>query len=93
MGKTFGKTVDAAHGQAVADRTARALSAGHKGDPSEKGEIDRFNEHPEETGPDDIPNLAARREAARDHSDSYLVDTDLEDAEQREASPGTREQS
>ncbi|MBP2449397.1 DUF2934 domain-containing protein [Rhizobium leguminosarum] len=39
------------------------------------------------------PNLAALREASREHTDAFLVKTDLEDADQREASPGTREQS
>ncbi|WP_172599268.1 DUF2934 domain-containing protein [Rhizobium leguminosarum] len=38
-------------------------------------------------------NLAALREASREHTDAFLVKTDLEDADQREASPGTREQS
>ncbi|WP_179874115.1 DUF2934 domain-containing protein [Rhizobium sp. L43] len=38
------------------------------------------------------PNLAALREASRQHTDAFLVKTDLEDADQREASPGTREQ-
>ncbi|WP_172601320.1 DUF2934 domain-containing protein [Rhizobium leguminosarum] len=38
-------------------------------------------------------NLAALREASREHADAFLVKTDLEDADQREASPGTREQS
>lgn len=57
------------------------------------GEIDTLNEHASETAPDDVPNLTARREAAREHSDAYIVDADLEDADQREASPGTREQS
>ena len=37
-------------------------------------------------------NLAALREASREHTDAFLVKTDLEDADQREASPGTREQ-
>ncbi|MBN9055043.1 MAG: DUF2934 domain-containing protein [Rhizobiales bacterium] len=41
---------------------------------------------------DDEPNLAALREAARQHSDTFLVKTDLEDADQREATPGMREQ-
>ena len=41
---------------------------------------------------DDIPNLAALREAAREHTDTFLVKTDLEDADQREATPGMREQ-
>ncbi|MDR9771769.1 DUF2934 domain-containing protein [Rhizobium hidalgonense] len=42
---------------------------------------------------DNRPNLAALREALREHTDAFLVKTDLEDADQREASPGTREQS
>lgn len=41
---------------------------------------------------DDIPNQRALREAAREHADTYLVSTDLEDDDQRSASPGTREQ-
>ena len=41
---------------------------------------------------DDVPNLQALREAARQHTDAYIVKTDLEDADQREAAPGTREQ-
>ncbi len=45
-----------------------------------------------EIGGDDVPNLEALREAARQHTDAYIVKTDLEDADQREAAPGTREQ-
>lgn len=41
---------------------------------------------------DDMPNLAALREAARQHNDTFLVKSDLEDADQREATPGMREQ-
>jgi hypothetical protein len=41
---------------------------------------------------DDQPSLAALREAAREHTDTFIVASDLEDADQREASPGTREQ-
>lgn len=41
---------------------------------------------------DDVPNLAAVREAARQHTDTFLVASDLEDADQREATPGVREQ-
>lgn len=40
---------------------------------------------------DDVPNLEALREAARQHTDAFIVKTDLEDADQREV-PGTREQ-
>lgn len=77
----------------IADETSRALNARRKGAPPPKGEIDSFNEHTEEATPDDRTNLAAQREAARAHGDAYVVDADLEDADQREASPGTREQS
>lgn len=41
---------------------------------------------------DDVPNLKALREAAREHTDAFIVKTDLEDADQREATPGMREQ-
>ena len=37
---------------------------------------------------DDIISNRARREAAREHSDTYLVKSDLEDDDQRSASPG-----
>ncbi|MET3756151.1 DUF2934 domain-containing protein [Rhizobium binae] len=42
---------------------------------------------------DNPPRLEALREASREHFDAFLVKTDLEDADQREASPGTREQN
>ena len=58
------------------------LQAEHEIDQGGTGEIEG----------DDIPNLAALREAARQHTDAYLVKTDLEDADQREATPGMREQ-
>ena len=45
-----------------------------------------------EIGPDDEPNLAALREAVREHSDVFMVKADLEDADEREATPGMREQ-
>lgn len=41
---------------------------------------------------DDVPSLAALREAAREHSDTFLVAADLIDADQREATQGMREQ-
>ena len=40
---------------------------------------------------DDLPSMEALREAAREHTDAFLVKTDLEDADQRSI-PGTREQ-
>ncbi|TCM55928.1 hypothetical protein C8J36_103295 [Rhizobium sp. PP-F2F-G48] len=46
----------------------------------------------EEVEPDDMMSAAARREAARLKGDVFLVRSDLEDADQREATPGMREQ-
>ncbi|WP_075293241.1 DUF2934 domain-containing protein [Pararhizobium arenae] len=45
-----------------------------------------------EIGPDDEPRLEVLREAKRQGSDAFIVPSDLEDADQREAAPGTREQ-
>lgn len=42
--------------------------------------------------PDETINLRARRQAARQHEDAFIVATDLEDDDQRDAAPGTREQ-
>lgn len=46
----------------------------------------------EELDPDGEMNLRARRQAARQHEDAFIVATDLEDDDQRDAAPGTREQ-
>jgi hypothetical protein len=40
----------------------------------------------------DVPKLDALRESAREHADSFILKSDLEDADQREATPGVREQ-
>ncbi|MDH0614384.1 MULTISPECIES: hypothetical protein [unclassified Agrobacterium] len=42
--------------------------------------------------PDESMSLRARRQAARQHEDAFIVAADLEDDDQREATPGTREQ-
>ncbi|OLP58361.1 hypothetical protein BJF93_05435 [Xaviernesmea oryzae] len=42
--------------------------------------------------PDDVPNLAARREAAQLHGDAFIVKTDLEDQDERSSSPGKLEE-
>ncbi|MBO9656595.1 hypothetical protein QD336_15345 [Rhizobium sp. BR 250] len=42
--------------------------------------------------PDESMSLRARRQAARQHEDAFIVATDLEDDDQREATPGVREQ-
>jgi hypothetical protein len=41
---------------------------------------------------DDLMSAQARREAVRLHGDVFMVKSDLEDADQREATPGMREQ-
>ena len=69
------------------------LSGKRKNAGPSTGEIDSCGEHAQDISPDERPNLAAQRETVREHGDAYVVDTDLEDADQREASPGTREQS
>ena len=47
-----------------------------------------------QTSPDDAASQEARKEALRNanRGDQFVVATDLEDSEQREAAPGTREQ-
>ena len=47
-----------------------------------------------QASPEDAVSQEARREALRNanHGDQFVVATDLEDSEQREAAPGTREQ-
>ena len=42
--------------------------------------------------PDESVSLRTRRQAARQHEDAFIVATDLEDDDQRDAAPGTREQ-
>ena len=73
----------------------------------EGADLDHWRRAEEELGPegenaagtdgdtfegDDLVNPLAMREAARQHSDTYLVATDLEDDDQRASSAGTREQ-
>lgn len=54
---------------------------------------DAANKPDEKTvDPDDLPNLDAIQEAVRQHGDVYIVKSDLEDEDQRNSAPGTREQ-
>lgn len=41
---------------------------------------------------DDAVDPGIVREAVRGHTDTFIVASDLEDADQRESAPGTREQ-
>ncbi|MET0171708.1 MAG: hypothetical protein ABW206_04850 [Agrobacterium vaccinii] len=52
----------------------------------------KLKDMPDEIDPDEAINLRARRQAARQHEDAFIVATDLEDDDQRDAAPGTREQ-
>ncbi|MFP5076259.1 hypothetical protein ACLE20_03040 [Rhizobium sp. YIM 134829] len=74
------------------DRDDRPLDAPHAPEAIESDS--QLHDREDETAidPDDTATLAARREAARQHGDAYIVASDLEDADQREAAPGTREQ-
>lgn len=49
---------------------------------------------PPQPGPADAVSQEARKEALRNasHGDQFVVATDLEDSEQRDAAPGVREQ-
>lgn len=51
-----------------------------------------LTQHQQELDPDELTSLRARRQAARQHEDAFIVATDLEDDDQRDAAPGTREQ-
>jgi hypothetical protein len=48
--------------------------------------------HTTQIDSDDVVKLDVLREAARMHNDTFVVEADLEDQDQREASPGTRDQ-
>ena len=76
--KSVGGALDV-HSASPVDQTDASIKG------QDKGEADSIE-------PDDISNLAARREAARLHGDVYIVKTDLEDQDERESSPGTRDQ-
>lgn len=52
-------------------------------------EIDGLDGENESTNP---ASPDAVREAIREHVDTFIVKSDLEDADQRESAPGTREQ-
>jgi hypothetical protein len=60
-----------------------ASSMGHPADPADRSA---------DISPDGTTNPAAVKEVPRLHGDAYLVQTDLEDQDEREAAPGTREQ-
>ena len=51
-----------------------------------------LTQHQQEVDPDELLSLRARKQAARQHEDAFIVATDLEDDDQRDAAPGTREQ-
>jgi len=62
-------------------------------DPQSKAALDPSVSRAQ-ASPDEAVSQEARREALRNanRGDQFVVATDLEDSEQREAAPGTREQ-
>ncbi|MBB4228497.1 hypothetical protein [Rhizobium mongolense] len=79
-------------------QAARGLASGmghpHEGSLNIKPEdINRARERRfGEIEPDEGAKQAALKEQARLHGDVHIVESDLEDRDQREAAPGTREQ-
>ena len=73
---------------------ARALGNGRTPDGADQSEgvIGAYPERQSETDSDDLSSLEALREAAREHTDVFVTACDMEDADQRVSSPGTREQ-
>ncbi|KQS80875.1 hypothetical protein ASG25_04935 [Rhizobium sp. Leaf384] len=57
-----------------------------------ESEADLKGKDGDDVEPDDMMSAAARREAVRLRGDVFMVRSDLEDADQREATPGMREQ-
>lgn len=80
---------------ATGNESSKAVPPTPRG-PSGEGAAKRDPEDPAdaagEVAPDELPRHDALREAVRLHSDVFLVKTDLEDQDQRDAAPGTREQ-
>ncbi len=77
---------------AAAERREEAKSQAARGLASSTGRLGDVAARSGEIDPDEPTNPAAIKEAARLHSDVYLVDTDLEDQDERDAAPGTKEQ-
>ncbi len=73
-------------------RKKRPLDIGAQAIGQIKGEIDSQTEHADEIAPDDVPKTKTMKEASRQRRDTFVVESDLDDADEREAAPGTREQ-
>lgn len=72
--------------------TPRGPLAKNKSQAPLPGELNSETEHAQDISPDDVPNIDALREAVRQRNDTFIVKSDLEDQDQRDAAPGTREQ-
>jgi hypothetical protein len=84
-------TIERIRARAYAIWEAEGSLDGRHEDHWRRAEHEIIHEHDLPDG-DDVPNLAAVREAARQHTDAFVVASDLEDADQREATLGVREQ-
>ncbi|MBX4923450.1 DUF2934 domain-containing protein [Rhizobium bangladeshense] len=96
-GEADGQRIDPPDAAREAEIRKRAYALWEKEDRPEGKHWDHWTRAEQELDArygdaDNPPRLEAVREALREHSDAFLVKTDLEDADQREASPGTREQ-
>ncbi|MDL2406239.1 hypothetical protein PY650_11325 [Rhizobium calliandrae] len=73
-------------------RQGGSLDAGREAVNQVEGEFDSRTKHAGEIAPDDVANTKTMKEAARQHRDTFVVDGDLDDEDQRNATPSTREQ-
>ncbi|WP_337268400.1 hypothetical protein [Oryzifoliimicrobium ureilyticus] len=74
------------------DKKASALDVKTTALQAGVGEMNAQIEHGDDVGGDDLSKIETMREARRQHGDAFVVKSDLEDADQREATPGVREQ-
>jgi len=77
---------------AMADKRNSEAARERASKSAELGDIERTLSHSKEVEGDDVVNIAALREAVREHSDVYLIATDMEDADERSFPAVTREQ-
>jgi hypothetical protein len=79
--------------QAAAMRREEARSQAARSVASSMGHpADEADRSAESDPPDETTNPAAIKEVSRLRGDVYLVETDLEDQDEREAAPGARDQ-
>ncbi|MCA1404214.1 hypothetical protein I6F26_16130 [Ensifer sp. IC3342] len=78
-------------------KTTEKQRKGHPSDTAGQRPVEKDSDlHPhsktQPVEPDDLANHRAMREAARQKRDDFLVESDLEDADQRYPTPGMKDQ-